>query len=324
MTPRAFGSLHLMRAKRVRVGALALMLMVMLALFAEWITADAPLLVIRPAGVEVLPAVTHAGRYRGLSRTEMATLHAHAAVVWPLYRWGPNRRDTPYQAASLGHPLGTDAGGRDVFARVIYGSRSALGLALLAPTIGALLGVALGTLAGARGRGWDEVALRPVEVIAAFPSIILVLLLTAAMRSVWALLFAAALLRFAEVTRLTRAEVLRLSRSSFVEAAAALGCRPTRVLFRHVLPHAMLPLTVSCMFGLGSVVILETAAAFLGVGGAHSWGQMIAEGLGEGDPRLAWAAIAALTITMGAAYLITDALVEYQNHRVKTTGSHSA
>ena len=324
MTSSSASALRPLRAKRALLGAIALGAMVMVALFAEWLASDIPVFVSHPGGTEVLPAVTQAERYRGLEREQIRALHAQHTVVWPLHHWGPDSPDTPDQAASITHPLGTDARGRDVFARVIYGARSALGLALLATVIGALLGTALGTLAGFVGRGWDEVALRPVEVIAAFPSILLVLLLTAVTGSLWALLVAAALLRFAEVARLMRAEVLRVSRSSFVAAARALGCGRGRILFRHVLPHVLVPLTVSCMFGLGSVVILETAAAFLGVGGAHSWGQMMAEGLGDGTSRAAWAAIAALATTMAAAYLIADALAEAQHHRIKTTGSRRA
>jgi len=179
----------------------------------------------------------------------------------------------------------------------------------------------LGAAAGYARGFWDELLSRPVELIQTFPTVVVVAIVAAVDQkgSAWALILAVAAVRWAEVARLVRAEVVAVCAEDFVMAARALGCSHSRILRTHILPHAARPVLVSLMFGVASVVLLEVAVAFLGFGLQDSWGVLIAEGLVPGAP--AWGAMWAglmLALTVGSAYLIADAVGETIDARVAT------
>lgn len=180
--------------------------------------------------------------------------------------------------------LGTDPLSRDVWSRLVYGTRVSLGIGAL----GALVAVALGTLVGALAgyyRRWiDAVLMRGVDVGLALPRIFVLLMAVA----LWdglpfaALVVAIGLTSWFGTSRLVRAEVLSLRQRDFIVAARALGAGSSRVIVRHVLPNAAAPIIVSAALGVGNVLLLEAALSFLGIGVPPpdaSWGNMIADGM---------------------------------------------
>lgn len=314
---------RLHRSFRVRVGLLVMALIVLPAIFAELVAADAPVFASGASGVVVFPAVVAPDRYDGLDRQQIAALHADDFAIWPLVRSGPlSPSDAGRNAPSTwDHPLGTDHHGHDVLARIVYGARTAIGLALMALLLALVFGGTLGILAGYLGGFWDEVLSRPVEFVQAFPSIIVVAAVRAVFpdSSLWSLVLAVAAVRWAEVARLVRAEVVRCGASDYVLAARALGCTNLRILRRHIVPSAVRPVVVSSMFGLGSVVLLEVAVSFLGFGSEVSWGTMLADGLKfEPAGTAAMCAGAMLAMTVFAAYLLADAVNDALDARVAT------
>jgi len=180
--------------------------------------------------------------------------------------------------------LGTDPLSRDVWSRLVYGTRVSLGIGAL----GALVAVALGTLVGALAgyyRRWIEaVLMRGVDVGLALPRIFVLLMAVA----LWdglpfaALVVVIGLTSWFGTSRLVRAEVLSLRQRDFVVAARALGAGSSRVIVRHVLPNAAAPIIVAAALGVGNVLLLEAALSFLGIGVPPpdaSWGNMIADGM---------------------------------------------
>ncbi len=312
------------RSLRIRLGVLVLALVVLPAIFAELIAAEAPVVAIGEQGVVVLPAIIEPAEHQGLSPAEIAGRYEKDLAWWPLVRGGPETISDmgPHAPMCWAHPLGTDGLGRDLLARLIYGGRTAMGLALLALLVSVVFGVLVGAIAGQVGGMWDELMTRQVEIVETFPCIVVVAVARAVYpeATYWSLVLAIAAVRWAEVARLVRAEVVRLSHADFVDAARALGASRVWILRRHILPHALRPVIVSAMFGVASVVLLEVAVSFLGLGFEGSWGVMIAEGLAADAPMgpTLWAGLA-LVLTVGAAYLMADALSESVDARVATT-----
>ena len=311
---------RLARSTRFRLAALLLALLALPTLFADLLAADAPIVAVGAGGVVLWPAVVAPASQRDKTPEQIASLYADDFAVWPLVRSGPDAVSDrgPDAPMSLRHPLGTDGGGHDVFARLLHGGRVALGLALLALVLGVSFGVLVGALAGWLGGFWDETLSRAAELVEAFPAVVIVALIRAIdpERATWSLLLALAAVRWAEVARLVRAEVMRVSSADFVLAARALGSPRARILRRHVLPHALGPVLVSGTFGLVSVVLLEVAVSFLGLGHHGSWGVMIAEGLQPGSATAAWWAAAALALTLLAAYGLADAVRQALDARI--------
>jgi peptide/nickel transport system permease protein len=309
---------RLSRSLRARLGALVLACIALPAIFAELLASEAPIAAFGER-VELFPGVFHPEAYRAADPAR----HANDACLWPLVRHGPDvpSRAGPLAPASLEHPLGTDGAARDVFARVLYGGRIALGLALAALVFSLLLGATLGAVAGYFGGVWDEILARPIELVQAFPTVFVVVVWRAIFPegSVWSLALAVAAVRWAEVARLVRAEVVRSSVSDHVLAARAIGCSHGRILWRHVLPAAARPTIESSLFGVASVVLLEVSLSFLGLGSSGSWGALIAEGLASGQARAPslWGGLA-LVLTVASSYLLADAVSEAIDARVAT------
>jgi peptide/nickel transport system permease protein len=298
------------------LGAVVLGLLALLAIFAELLAAPAPITWIGPRGVEILPAVTRAAALEALSDDEIAARYEGGAAVWPLVRHGPTRATPagPHAPSSRSHPLGTDAEGRDLAARLVYGARTALGPSLTAVLAGMVLGVALGGLAGTYHGFWNDRLVRLVETVDTFPAILVVALVRAIERepSALSLVIAVAIVRWAEIARLVRAEVLRASAEDYVLAARALGSTRLRTFYRHILPNAIGPAIVSSVFGVASVVLLEAAISFLAMGAptrAASWGETLAEAAHHPrELRLLLLPGALLLATVGGSYLLADAL----------------
>jgi peptide/nickel transport system permease protein len=215
---------------------------------------------------------------------------------------------------SAQHWLGTDGLGRDELARLIHGARNSLVVGLCAPVIGLSFGGALGMLAGYfRGR-FETLVVGSMDVLLAFPPLILALAVTAYLgQSLLNLTCILGVLGIPAFMRVARASTLTLARREFVIAAQALGATHTRILLRELLPNVMLPLLAFFLLGVAVTIVVEGALSFLGLGvppPIPSWGSMIGEGRESLDiaPRLAFIPAIAMFLTVLSFNLVGDTL----------------
>lgn len=220
----------------------------------------------------------------GAVLVSLVALAALLSFVWLPH--DPNTMDFTAQLSgpSAAHPLGTDQLGRDLLSRVMVGSRGALFVGLVAVGIALVLGCAVGAVAGFAGGLIDDVLMRLIDVLYAFPPILLALLLAAVYRPGTLTAMSAVGIATAPVfARLLRASVLELKNREFVEAGRALGSRERRLLTRHILPNALSPIIVQASLSLAVAVLAEAALSFLGLGTpprVPSWGNMLREAQG--------------------------------------------
>jgi peptide/nickel transport system permease protein len=181
-----------------------------------------------------------------------------------------------------GHVLGTDAVGRDVLARLIFGTRISLQVGVVAVGIAATLGTAVGLVAGYYGRWIDGLLMRAVDVFLAFPLIVLAIAIIAVLGpSLVNVMIALGLVAWTTYARVVRGQVLVLRELDFVQAARAMGTSDGRIIVRHILPNALAPVIVLSTLGMATAIIAEAALSFLGLGvqpPTPSWGTMLNEG----------------------------------------------
>jgi peptide/nickel transport system permease protein len=190
--------------------------------------------------------------------------------------------DNRLAAPSTAHWLGVDGLGRDVLSRVLYGGRVSLPVAAVVVVVASIFGTLYGALAAYSG-GWpDEVAMRLVDMVLAFPSLILAMAIAAALGpSIQNSMLAMLVVWWPPYARLARGQVLALRAREFVAAAEALGLAGSRVLLRHILPNAVAPSLVLMAMDFGNAIIITAALSFLGLGAVPptpEWGAMVAEG----------------------------------------------
>lgn len=180
------------------------------------------------------------------------------------------------------HLFGQDKLGRDVLSRVIYGARVSLLVGLLVVGIAGTVGLFIGAVAGYAGGRVDELLMRLVDILLAFPGIVLAIGLSAVLGpSLRNVLLALSVIGWTGYARLVRGEVLAWREREFVTAAVALGAEPVRVLARHIIPQLLAPLLVQATFGMAGAIVAEASLSFLGLGvqpPTPSWGAMVNEG----------------------------------------------
>ncbi len=182
---------------------------------------------------------------------------------------------------SAQHLFGTDLLGRDVFSRVVHGARYSLGLGLSATLLAVTTAIVLGLLSGLAPRWVDEVVMRLLEILLAFPEILLALIVIALLGSGTAnVLIAITVAAIPIYARMVRVTTLQVRTSGYVEAATALGQRRSVVVLRHILPNVLGPLMVLATIGIGNAIIAGSALSFLGLGPVPptpEWGLMLAD-----------------------------------------------
>jgi peptide/nickel transport system permease protein len=226
-------------------------------------------------------------------------------------------RPGQFPGPSAEHPLGLDQLGRDELSRIIYGARYSLLIGIVSLTMGAVVGIALGLLAGAFG-GWvDSVIMRLVDVMLSIPGLLLAIGIAALLgRSLTSVMIAIAVVNVPVFARLLRGSMLAQRRSDYALAARSLGVSRSRIVLQHVFPNSLAPVIVQATLALATAIIDAAGLAFLGLGSPDpsvpEWGRMLADTqafLGS-EPLLAlWPGLAIVLSVLGF-YLLGEALRE--------------
>ena len=278
------------------------------------------------ATLAVAPTVAEPSARRGWTRnldliipSALIGLLLFLCFVWPLFGTVPpptggNILDANLPSFSSGHPLGTDQVGNDLWSRLLYGGRNSLEIAFAVNVIGLVVGGLLGAFAAFWGSFTDTVIMRVLDVLIAFPSLVLALAIAQSLgpsklHTIYALCF----FSVPAFARLARAQTLRLRERPFMLAARLAGTRAPRILLRHVTPNILPALVTFGLLGVGVTIILEGALSFLGLGippPEPSWGNMIFEGQAvlSAEPKLVLLPSAFLFVTVLAFNLLGDAL----------------
>ena len=206
-----------------------------------------------------------------------------AAFAAPLIAPSPFRTElrSLKKPPTAAHWLGTDAAGRDVYARLVYAGRVSLSVGLVAVAIYATIGIVLGALAGYYGGVVDGTVMRLADVFLAFPSLIVIITLVSILGpDIKNIMLAIGLLGWPPIARLVRGLFLSLRERDFLLAGRTMGATNRRLIFRHLLPNALAPVIVAATFGMAQAILLEAGLSFLGLGvqpPTPSWGNMLTD-----------------------------------------------
>jgi peptide/nickel transport system permease protein len=183
---------------------------------------------------------------------------------------------------SISHPFGTDELGRDILSRILAGARYTIGISVASVALGVLIGVILGLVSGYLGGLWDTIIQRIVDIMLAFPTILLAIALVASLgQGVASLIIAIAVSTFPVYARLVRGVVLQIVSEDYIAAAKLLGKSSTYIMFKHVLPNSVSAIIVQATYYMGLSILLASALGFLGLGVSPptpEWGSMIGSG----------------------------------------------
>ena len=309
---------RLVRNRAAVGGGAIIILLILMAVFA-------PLLAVKPFEVQVL-------------------LDQNKVPKW-LVSIFPTMR--PYAKFSTDYPLGADYVGRDLFSRIVYGSRVSLTVAFVGPLISLLIGVIYGSISGYFGGSVDNIMMRIVDILYAFPTLLFIILLMAFFRStisgiqpgtfaywlnqldesVGGMLFifiGIGLTAWQTTARLTRGQVLSVREKEFIEAAHTIGATDLRIMFRHILPNIAGPLIVAETLAIPGYISTEAFLSFIGLGvnpPTPSWGSMISDGSTaiRTYPNQAIFPALALAITMFAFNFLGDGLRDALDPRLRGT-----
>lgn len=228
------------------------------------------------------------------------------------------------QSPSAEHWMGTDNLGRDVLSRLIHGGRISLSVAVIATFFSKLIGLAWGVMTGYLGKNFDLISQRIVEILLAFPGIILAMLLLAALGGGFGtVIFAITLQGIAGTVRVIRSVVLSIKEMAYVESARSIGAKDARVMAQHITPQCIAPILVLTSASLGGAIFAEAALSFLGLGIPQpnpSWGNMLGGILANQFRPQWWLVIypgLVITLTILAFNLVGDALRDHLDPKLR-------
>ena len=225
---------------------------------------------------------------------------------------------------SSDHWFGTDLIGRDVFSRVVYGSRVSLRIGIVSTLIAMFIGVLLGAFAGYVGRWPGALVMRITDIFLSIPYIVLAIAIATVFgRSENSVIVVLGLTGWLGVCRIVRASFMQLNNVEYIEAAHALGYKGSRIMFRHMLPNSLQPIIVFGTIAVGSAILAEAALSFLQVGPQDptpAWGLMVSQGKGDlaNAPHLVLFPGLAISLTVLAFVLIGDGLRDALDPKLKT------
>ncbi|HEY5501159.1 MAG TPA: ABC transporter permease [Candidatus Humimicrobiaceae bacterium] len=212
----------------------------------------------------------------------MAVIAIFSPFIAP---YNPNDRikEISQKGPSLQHWFGTDILGRDIFSRVIYGTRISMLVGVVAVAISLAIGLFLGALSGFFGGVSDAVIMRIADIFFAFPYILgAIVIMTVLGPGVLNVFIAIGILGWSSVARLFRSSILSIKEKEYIEAARALGASNSRIIIKHIFPNSFAPIIVYSTMNVGTAIIVEAALSFLGLGvqpPTPSWGKMLSESL---------------------------------------------
>ena len=288
------------------------------------------------AGIADITPPTSPGKdaWRRFRRNKMAMgslafliLLVLLAIFAPLVcKYGPyeiNTKERLQKPFTGDHWFGTDKTGRDLFAQIIYGIRISLKVGFIVSFAAAVIGTIIGAIAGYLG-GWvDTATMRLIDIFLSIPYIILTVALIGLIgQGVNALIIALSLVGWFVDARVVRATFLSLKEQEFVQAARALGYKPRRIIFRHILPNAIQPVIVYSTLGIGGAILSEAALSFLGIGvlpPEPSWGLLVSQNksLLPTEPHLIFFPGAAIFVTVLAFVLLGDGVRDALDPKMK-------
>ena len=186
------------------------------------------------------------------------------------------------QWPNANHWFGTDELGRDIFCRILYGTRFSCSVGLLAVTIGLVIGVTLGAVAGYFGGAIEEIIMRSTDILSAVPNMLMAIVIVSVLgQSIWNLMFAVGITSVPQFVRITRAAVLTVRNQEYVEASKAIGLNNRKIIFRHILPNCLSPIIVQATLRVASAIISASSLSFLGLGVPApdpEWGALLSGG----------------------------------------------
>jgi peptide/nickel transport system permease protein len=210
-----------------------------------------------------------------------------APILMPAYKTAdplyiPKDFEDPKPPMAEGHPLGTGALGSDLLYGVIWGARTTVWVSLFVIFFAAIIGIAVGAIAGYFGGKIDEVIMRITDVFLSLPALVLAMAVTAVLGgSLEMIMVALIIVWWPPYARLVRSQVLTVRESTYVEAARAVGAKKSRILFRHIVPNSLSPMIVAITLDMGAVVLVTAALSFIGFGvqtGYAEYGKMVSDG----------------------------------------------
>jgi peptide/nickel transport system permease protein len=247
----------------------------------------------------------------------LIALFVVTALVGPLAAaYSPRQQDLDHilAAPSAAHWLGTDENGVDLLSEVLHGARLALVISGVVVVVCSALGTAIGIAAGYYRGAVDEIVMRAVDILLAFPGILLNIAIVAliARPGVGVMIFALTLNGWVSYARLARGQVLSLRERDYVTAARAMGARPARIMWRHIFPNLLSPILVQMSFAFGGIILVEASLSFLGLGPQvnYTWGALLDQGTTYlwKTQRLALVPGAAIMVVVLGSNLIGDGL----------------
>jgi peptide/nickel transport system permease protein len=317
------------RNRLALIGMYVVVVLVIMALGADFLASDRPYYLVYkgqthfPILYSYLVDLGLAQWPPELLNVDFKSLAAERAIFPPVpYRANQIDLTNPFGPPSAEHWIGTDKLGRDVMAGVIHGSRISLSIGFVAVGIALVIGVLLGALAGFFG-GWVDLLIsRLFELMLAIPTFFLLITIAAFLKpSIFYTMIIIGLTSWVGMARFTRNEFLKVRNLDYVTAATAVGMPNRRIMFRHILPHALAPVLVSVVLGIASAILAESGLSFLGIGvpaDTVTWGSILSEA--RSNTFAWWLAVfpgAAIFVAVISYYLVGEGLRDALDPRLK-------